>query len=142
MRPPLAQLAALAALLCLALPAAAGLPSDIPFKQSTPEEDGLIYRAILSFVVAGAAAWGLAWCIKRYLPRLGAKMGRRIGTQRQLERLELLRIGARSTLVRVRWGEEELLIGENENSVTLLGRKAWQEEPPATAQNASEGNTL
>lgn len=132
-----------AGLLCsalLALQAQAGmLPSDIPFKAATPEDDSLVFRAIAAFLLAGAAAYGMAWSIRRYLPKLGKQFGKQIGRERQLERLEIMRLGARSTLVRVRWGHEELLIGENEHGVTLLGKRPLD---AAVTQNGVTGQDI
>jgi flagellar biogenesis protein FliO len=94
-------------------------PAGIPFKATAAADDNLVYRAIAAFVVAGAVAYGLAWCIKRYMPSFGKQTNR----DKQLERLEIMRLSARSLLVRVRWGNDELLLGESEHGITLLGTR-------------------
>ena len=91
----------------------------IPYKATSAADDSLVYRAAGAFLLAGAAAYGLSWCIKRYMPGLGKGVGR----ESTLERLETMRLGARSVLVRVRWGDEELLLGENEHGVALIARR-------------------
>ena len=109
---------------CFALTnyANAALPAGIPFKESAATDDNLMFRAILAFIFAGAAAFGLAWCIKRFLPGWtpNAKTGK------QLERLETMRISARAVIVRVRWGKDELLIGESEHGVTLIDKRPFE----------------
>ncbi|MBV8464751.1 MAG: flagellar biosynthetic protein FliO [Burkholderiales bacterium] len=98
----------------------------IPFKPASAADDSLVFRAIAAFLLAAAAAYGLAWCIKRFLPGIGKSLGQ----DRQLTRLEAIRLTPRSTLVRVRYGDEELLLGESEHGVTLLAKKpAHRAEP-------------
>ena len=107
----------------------AGLPSSIPFKPNSEADDNLIYRAIAAFIFAAAVAYGIAWCIKRYMPSFEKKLGRdKVVRSKQLERLESMRLSARSVLVRVRWGDEELLVGENEHGVTLLSKRPLDEK--------------
>ena len=112
------------------------LPTSIPFKSTSEADDNLVYRAIATFLLAGAVAFGFAWCIKRYLPTFGKKIGR----DKQLERLESMRLSARSMLVRVRWGNEELLLGEGEHGVTLIGKRPLQATTESTAAPAKENH--
>ncbi|PRC93920.1 flagellar biosynthetic protein FliO [Solimicrobium silvestre] len=98
------------------------LPANIPFKSTTVADDNLVYRAIAAFLIAGAVAFGLAWCIKNFMPSFNKKMKR----DKQLERLESMRLSTRSMLVRVRWGDEELLVGESEHGVTLIGKRPME----------------
>jgi flagellar biogenesis protein FliO len=97
----------------------ANIPATIPFKANADADDNLIYRAIAAFLIAAAVAYGIAWCIKRTMPSFEKKIGR----AKQLERLESMRLSPRSALFRVRWGNEELLVGESEHGVTLLGKR-------------------
>lgn len=125
-----AQALALAAnFLCTQLAlAATALPSDIPFKANTPSDDTLVYRAVAAFLLACLAAYGIAWCVKRYLPTFG----KITGNHKQLERLEAMRLSQRSMLIRVRWGDEELLIGENEHGVSLIAKRPFPTSHDAT----------
>lgn len=109
------------------------LPSTIPFKAASESDDNLIFRAIAAFVFAGAVAYGIAWCVKRYMPSFEKKLGH----DKQLERLESMRLTTRSVIVRVRWGNEELLLGESEHGVTLLGQRKFDGIVPAVL-HASE----
>lgn len=95
--------------------------AHIPFKAVDSADDLLIYRAVFTFIVAGAAAYGLAWCIKRFAPGF---LQRSVCNGSKLERLETMRLSTRSVLFRVRFGDEELLIGESEHCVALLSRQA------------------
>ncbi|MBV8634724.1 MAG: flagellar biosynthetic protein FliO, partial [Burkholderiaceae bacterium] len=113
--------------------AVAALPSNIPFKTATEADDSLVYRAIASFVLACLAAYGIAWYVKRYLPGIGKAAGK----GKRLERLEAMRLNQRSMLMRVRWHDEELLIGENEHGIALLGRRPFEPEATADALQAS-----
>ena len=114
----------------------ASLPPSIPFKPNSDADDNLIYRAIAAFVFAAVVAYGIAWCIKRYMPLFEKKLGGdKFGRNKQLERLESMRLSTRSVLVRVRWGNEELLVGENEHGVTLLGKRQLEEAAAVTKEN-------
>ncbi|HEX7640602.1 MAG TPA: flagellar biosynthetic protein FliO [Burkholderiaceae bacterium] len=114
---------AISVLLSLAAASAAALPNNIPFKQAAPDDDNLIYRAIAAFLVACAAAYAIAWLVKRYAPGIRSTKA----PNQQLQRLEAIRVTQRTTLLRIRWGNEELLIGENEHSVSLLGKRPLAE---------------
>ncbi len=121
--------AAMTGMLLQATAMAAALPEKIPFKQTTPDDDNLVYRAIAAFLFACAVAYGIAWLIKRYLPSAGVRKG----AGQQLQRLEAIRLTQRSVLLRVRWGGEELLLGENEHGVALLGKRPFLEAGTADA---------
>jgi hypothetical protein len=120
--------------LCVSTAYAWDLPQSerIPFKVSESDDNALIYRAVLAFFVAGAAAYGLARCIKRFAPHIAS---RSIGVDRKLERLETLRLSARSVLYRVRIGDEELIIGESEHGVALLAKQSHHQASPKESIN-------
>lgn len=94
--------------------------SAIPFKVTDAADDALIYRALAGFFVAVGLLLVLAWGIKRYAPAGWAPTRR----DQNLQRLETLRLSSRSVLVRVRWGDEELLLGEGDGGIKLVARRA------------------
>jgi hypothetical protein len=108
-------------------------PERIPFKAVESDDNALIYRTIFAFIVAGAAAYAIAWCIKRFAPPI---IGRTTGDDRKLERLEILRLSPRSVLFRVCVGDEELIIGESENGVTLLTKRSRRQASSEESINA------
>lgn len=93
--------------------------SAIPFKretESTADVSGRLAVALLVCVAVGAGAIYLLR--KRWAPGLGGVRNRR------LHLLEVQRIGVKSSIVLVRWDEEELLISQGEGQMQVLARKA------------------
>jgi len=129
-------IALFASAVCMAPARALDLPKHehIQFKPASESDDGIVYRAIAAFLVAGGAAYGLAWAIKRFLPALGKSMG----PGRKLQQLEVMRLTTRSVLIRVRYGDEELLIGENEHGISLLTKRPADVAASTTAAQAEE----
>ncbi|MBV8660350.1 MAG: FliO/MopB family protein [Burkholderiales bacterium] len=125
-------IALFAGAVCMAPAQALDLPKHdhIQFKPASESDDGMVYRAIAAFLVAGGAAYGLAWAIKRFLPALGKTMGQ----DRKLQQLEVMRLTTRSVLIRVRYGDEELLIGENEHGISLLAKRPLDAAAAAPAR--------
>ncbi|HYD79899.1 MAG TPA: flagellar biosynthetic protein FliO [Paucimonas sp.] len=88
----------------------------LPFKQSTAQDDSVMYRALGAFFLACAAAGGIAYGIKRYLPRLGNKTKK----ANSLQRVETLRLTPRSVLHVIRYRDEEILIAESAHGIQFL----------------------
>jgi flagellar biogenesis protein FliO len=105
--------------------------AEIPYKASSIADDGLLARAIIVFAVAATVVVALAWCAKRYMPSWTRQMRR----EQQLERMESLKLNTRSMLVRVRWGNQELLLGESESGVALIASRML--DMPATTMERS-----
>lgn len=110
-------------------------PAHIPFKPASSADDHLVWRAIIAFLISGGALYGLALLVRRYL-QAGGKLP---GQSQQMQKLEIMRLNARSSLIRIRWGQEELLIGENEHTLTLLDKRPVQEASPDQHQTVMPG---
>lgn len=93
-------------------------PASIPFKQdkeTTAELSGRVLAALLACALAGAA--GIYLIRRRWMPRQAASTGRR------LQLLEVQRIGVKSSLVLLRWDDEELLMLQSDGQAQLVARK-------------------
>lgn len=92
--------------------------SAIPFKretESTADVSGRLALALLVCVAVGAGAIYLLR--KRWAPGLGGVRNRR------LQLLEVQRIGVKSSVVLLRWDQEELLVSQGEGQMQVLARK-------------------
>lgn len=102
-----------------ASPAASRASSPaIPFKretESTADLSGRLALALLACVAAGAG--GIHLLRKRWAPSLGGFRGRR------LQLLEVQRIGVKSSVVLLRWDQEELLLSQSDGQMQLLARR-------------------
>jgi hypothetical protein len=104
----------------------------LPFKQTAVQEDALIRRALMVFLLACGVAGGAIYVIKRHgvgWPVLAPRAGAALSRARRLERVETLRLSTKSTLFVIRHVGQELLIVEHGNGVEVLStsRKAAED---------------
>ena len=100
---------------------AAGSPSSapIPFKADSESTSDLAVRVLIAlFACAMVGVGGI------YLLRSRRWPGLSISPSRRLQVLETQRIGVKSSVVLLRWDQEELLLVQSEGRTELLARKA------------------
>jgi flagellar biogenesis protein FliO len=105
----------------------------VPFKQTGESEDWLVYQAAGAFLLACAAAYGIAFSLKRLRPQLPGKAARHT----RLQVLETRRLTQRSTLFRIDFDGQELLIAESGQSLTVLASS----QPADAARYLEPGET-
>jgi flagellar biogenesis protein FliO len=97
--------------------AAATPASGIPFKRDPESSEQLVGRTALSLLLCLAVGVGAIHLIRR---RTG--VGRPMVAGRRLQVIETQRLGAKASLVLVRWDHEELLLAQGEREVALVAR--------------------
>ena len=122
--------AALAALLILGVPASAVEPARerIPYRQDDGELGDLLVRVVLVMggiaIVGGGALW--------VLRKRGHIPGAAGGSARAVRLVETLRLGPRSGLLVVEFGQRRLLLGRTETGISVLANDpAEAVVPPA-----------
>jgi flagellar biogenesis protein FliO len=95
-------------------------PARLPFKQETVQDQALAWQAGTACLAACALAAAAIFAIRRH----GAAGGRGRRATARLDMLEMKRVGKHSHLIVVRYGNEELLLGEGSQGLQLLARLA------------------
>jgi flagellar biogenesis protein FliO len=98
-------------------------PAAIPFKQEKQSSESLARQTVGALLLAGLAAAGIAFGLKRY-GRRGESSPRK---PRRLQAIETLRLSRQSTLHVIEFNGHELLLAEHGQQVQLLAQL-----PPAT----------
>jgi hypothetical protein len=96
-------------------------PAPIPFRKSAPVSGPEVFGTLVFTLLLLSAFAGLAWFARRkgWLDRWLALPSGQGVQRRQLAVLEVLNISRRTTLLRVRHGEKELLIIESTGQVQV-----------------------
>jgi flagellar biogenesis protein FliO len=93
----------------------------IPFKRDAAAADASLSKISGSLAVVCIVLVAGLGIVKRFAG--GWQQGRK-AAPRDLERIEVLRLGPKASLHRVRFHGEELLIGEQDQRLSLLARYA------------------
>lgn len=112
--------------------AAASTAPGIPFKREPETSASMVGRTAVALLVCLAIGGGVIYVLQRRMglrPGLGLKK-----QQRRLQVVEMQRIAPKSTLVLVRWDQEELLLAQGEGGTSLLARA------PAGTDSTTPGN--
>jgi flagellar biogenesis protein FliO len=96
--------------------------SAIPFKRDSEATADLSGRAVAA-LVACLAVGGVAI----YLLRKKLMPGAPRPSARRIRLIEVQRVGLKSSVVLLRWDDEELLLAQAENQVQVLARKPARE---------------
>jgi len=123
-----------------AVPASQALPAastaaGIPFKREPESTGSMAARTAVAWLVCLAVGGGVLYVLRR---RLGLRPGLGLAKQRRLQVVESQRIGPKSSLVLVRWDQEELLLAQGEGGTSLLAR-APAGRPPSSADAVTPG---
>lgn len=98
---------------------AASTAAGIPFKREPESTGSMAARTAVAWLVCLAVGGGVLYMLRR---RLGLQSGLGLAKQRRLQVVESQRIGPKSSLVLVRWDQEELLLAQGEGGTSLLAR--------------------
>lgn len=98
---------------------AASTAAGIPFKREPESTGSMAARTAAAWLVCLAVGGGVLYMLRR---RLGLQPGLGLAKQRRLQVVESQRIGPKSSLVLVRWDQEELLLAQGEGGTSLLAR--------------------
>jgi flagellar biogenesis protein FliO len=102
--------------------ASAGAPrTAIPFKHEKQSDGSLGFQALAALVLAGLAAYGIAYALKHYGMKGAA--GGLVLRQRRVKTLESTRLGRRSVLHVIEYEGEQLLLAETEQKLEVLSRR-------------------
>jgi flagellar biogenesis protein FliO len=120
------------ALAGLAAPAAAQAPAEaprerIPFKQDDGEFGALMLRVVIAFSALALLGGGVIYILKRrgYVTLPGAE------GPRPLRLVQSMRLGPRTGLLVVEFGENRVLLSQGESGATLISSERIAPAVPA-----------
>jgi flagellar biogenesis protein FliO len=100
---------------------AAGGTGAIPFKREPVAAGDTASRTLVALVLVLAVGGAAIWLLRKRQGG-GGLLSPGAGAGQRLQVLETRRIGAKGTLVVVRWNAEELLLSHGEGGTTLIAR--------------------